>query len=121
MAIVLWILNIILAVAFLGAGAMHAFRPVDALAKSGMGWAADMSSGMVKTIGVLELLGAIGLIAPLATGIAPVLTPIAAIGLVVVMGGAVITHIRRKEPVAVQLVLGLLAAASAVIGFIVVL
>lgn len=120
MTIALWIINIVLAIAFLGAGAMHAFRPRTQLVERGMGWAADMTDGMVKTIGTFELLGALGLIVPLATGVAPILTPIAAIGLVVVMGGAAVTHVRRSEPFVVQLVLGLLAAASAVLGFLVI-
>lgn len=120
MTIALWIINILLAVAFLGAGAMKAFRPRTQLVERGMAWAADMSDGMVKFIGTSELLGALGLILPLATGIAPILTPIAAIGLVVVMGGAAITHVRRSEPFVVQLGLGLLALVSAVLGFLVV-
>lgn len=120
MTIALWILNIVLALVFLGAGVMHAFRPVDKLVESGMGWAGDMAPGLVKTIGILEILGAVGLIVPRATGLAPILTPIAAIGLAIVMVGAIPTHIRRKEPFTFQLVLGLLSVASAVLGFLVV-
>ncbi|MEA4945160.1 MAG: DoxX family protein [Propionicimonas sp.] len=118
MTITLWIINILLALVFLGAGAMHAFRPRQALAEN-MAWTADSSDAMVKTIGALELLGALGLILPLATGIAPILTPIAAIGLAIVMVGAVVTHARRSEPIITELVLALVAAASAVLGFLV--
>lgn len=116
--IALWIINILLALVFLSAGAMHAFRPRQALAET-MAWTADSSDAMVKTIGALELLGAIGLILPLATGIAPILTPIAAIGLAIVMIGAIATHARRKEPVITEAALALAAAASAVLGFVV--
>ncbi|MCB0910137.1 MAG: DoxX family protein [Propionibacteriaceae bacterium] len=118
MTIALWIVNILLALVFLAAGAMHAFRPREALAES-MAWTADSSDAAVKTIGALELLGAIGLILPLATGIAPILTPIAAIGLAAVMVGAIATHARRSEPVTTEAVLALVAVASAILGFLV--
>src|SRR4051812_50136283 len=62
-----------------------------------MGWTADFSAAAVKGIGAVEILGAIGLILPQALDIAPVLTPLAATGLAVVQGGAVIWHGRRKE------------------------
>jgi uncharacterized membrane protein YphA (DoxX/SURF4 family) len=60
------------------------------------------------------------LILPLAVNIAPVLTPIAAIGLAVVMIGAAVTHVRRKESYLTQIVLLLLSVVSAVLGFIVI-
>jgi hypothetical protein len=62
------------------------------------GWVNDFSAGKVKAIGVAEVLGAMGLILPAAIGIAPVLTPLAAAGLAVLMLGAVFTRIRRHEP-----------------------
>jgi hypothetical protein len=75
-------------------------------------WVEDFSQGTVRFIGIMELLGALGLILPAATGIAPILTPIAATGLAVMMVLAAATHIRRKEPsgVAVNAVLFLLVA-----------
>lgn len=118
MTIALWIINVILALVFLGAGGMHAFQPQEKLVASGMGWAADNSPAFIKAIGWLEILGAIGLIVPMATDIAPILTPLAAIGLAVVMSGAVVTHARRKESVTTEAILVALAIASAVIGFI---
>jgi uncharacterized membrane protein YphA (DoxX/SURF4 family) len=69
----------------------------------------------VKGIGVLEVLGAIGLIVPAATGIAPILTPVAALGLALVMAAAVLVHVRRKEQFASPLVLGVLALVVAVL------
>ena len=98
MLLALWIINALLALAFLGAGGMKLLRGKDALAASGMSYVEDFSAGTVKLIGALEVLGAVGLIVPLLTGIVPVLTPIAAIGLAIIMIGAVVTHIRRKEP-----------------------
>ena len=62
-------------------------------------------------IGVAELFGAIGLIGPALTHILPWLTPLAALGLAVVMASASVYHIRRKEPPAAALVLMVLALA----------
>ncbi|WP_028131252.1 DoxX family protein [Serinicoccus marinus] len=118
MLLALWIINGLLALAFLGAGGMKLLRGKDALAASGMSYVEDFSAGTVKLIGALEVLGAVGLIVPLLTGIVPVLTPIAAIGLAIIMIGAVVTHIRRKEPPLFPAILGVLAVASAVLGFI---
>ncbi len=71
--------------------------------------------------GVVEVLGAVGLILPPLTGIAPILAPIAAIGLVLVQLGAVVFHLRRGEAkvVPMNLVLLMLAVAATVLGFIV--
>lgn len=62
-------------------------------------------------IGLAEVLGAVGLIVPWATRIVPVLTPVAAVGLAVLMAGAAQTHRRRKEP---AIVLAIIAAVIAV-------
>jgi uncharacterized membrane protein YphA (DoxX/SURF4 family) len=66
---------------------------------------------MVKAIGVLEILAAIGLVLPAVLGIVPVLVPVAALGLVLMMVGAIVVHARRKENEAlpVNIVLLLLA------------
>jgi hypothetical protein len=111
MNIVLWIIAGVLAAAFAAAGAMKLTQPKEKLA-SGMAWTEDASPGMVKLIGALEVLAAIGLILPAALGIAPVLVPLAALGLVLVMIGAIVTHARRKETqvIGVNVVLLLLAA-----------
>ncbi|WP_449281804.1 DoxX family protein [Leucobacter sp.] len=118
MLIALWIVNALLALAFLGAGIMKLARSREALAAGGMGYVEDFAPATIKVIGALEVLGALGLILPLATGIAPVLTPIAAVGLVLTMVGAVVVHVRRRETAAPAAVLGVLALASAVLGFI---
>ncbi|PYY37880.1 DoxX family protein [Curtobacterium sp. MCJR17_055] len=117
MLIALWIINGLLALAFLGAGLMKLARPAEALASSGMGWAADFASSHVKLIGLAEVLGAIGLILPLLLDVAPVLTPIAAILLAVLMLGAVVVHLRRKESPAAPIVLAILSIVSAILGF----
>jgi uncharacterized membrane protein YphA (DoxX/SURF4 family) len=109
--IVLWIVAGLLALAFLVSGGMKAVRPKQALAAN-MGWVEDVSGATVKAIGVVEVLAAIGLILPAALDIAPILTPLAATGLVLTMIGAMVVHARRKETQAlpVNVILLLLAA-----------
>lgn len=120
MTVTLWIINILLAVAFLGAGFMKVAQPKQKLQDSGMNWVENTSEGAVKAIGSAEILGAVGLILPLALDIAPVLTPIAAVCLTIVMVGAVATHLRRSEAYSPALILGILSLVSAVIGFAVI-
>ena len=121
MLIALWILNGLLALVFLGAGLMKLARPKAALASSGMAWVEDFSGTQVKLIGLVEVLGALGLILPLLLDIAPILTPLAAVGLAVTMIVATTVHARRKESVMPTVVLAALAIVSAVLGFLVVL
>ncbi|WBB69979.1 DoxX family protein [Micromonospora sp. WMMD812] len=97
MNIVLWIVAALLAVVFLGVGLMKVTRPKEKLVASGLGWAETWSAGTVKLIGALEVLAAVGLILPAVLDIAPVLVPLAALGLVLIMIGAVVIHARRKE------------------------
>ncbi|MEK6443293.1 DoxX family protein [Pseudonocardia sp. T1-2H] len=117
MNVVGWILQIVLAVAFLAAGGMKLARPKPALVAAGMGYADDFADGSIKAIGMIEIVGAVGLILPWLLDVAPILTPIAAVGLAAVMAGAVVVHIRRKEQFVPPLVLGLLALVLAVIRF----
>jgi hypothetical protein len=119
--VALWIVNALLALAFAGAGVMKLVRPRATLASSGLAWVEDFSPGAVKLIGLAELLGALGLVLPLATGIAPVLAPVAAVALAATMVGAVVVHVRRREPVTPAVALLVVSAASAVLGFLVVL
>ena len=115
MTVFLWILQILLALVFLASGLTKLTRPKARLEPT-MAWTQDFSDPMVKTIGALEVLAAIGLTVPLATGIAPVFTPLAALGLVALMVGAALTHLRRKEfpYAAVPVVLMVLAAIVAI-------
>ncbi|GAA1214312.1 DoxX family protein [Pseudonocardia alaniniphila] len=117
MNVVAWVLQIVLAAAFLAAGGMKVARPKPVLVSAGMGYAADFSDGAIKAIGLIEVIGAVGLILPWLLGVAPALTPLAAVGLALVMAGAVVVHIRRKEQYAAALVLGLLSLVLAVIRF----
>ena len=81
---------------FLMAGGTKVMQPKAKLAAH-MGWVEDFSQPTVWVIGVLEILGAIGLIVPAVTGILPWLTPLAAAGLAMTMVGAALTHARRGE------------------------
>ena len=97
----LWIVQGILAAMFLMAGFMKATTPKDKLALK-MPWAARYSSGMVKFIGISQLLISLGLVLPVLTGILPVLTPIAASALALIMVFAAFDHIKAGENKAVM-------------------
>jgi uncharacterized membrane protein len=113
MNVVLWVLQGVLAAMFLMAGLMKSTQPKENLVKN-LPWVEDFSAGTVRFIGVMELLAAIGLIVPAVTGIAVILTPLAATGLALMMLLAALTHVRRREPGAVVFTLVLLAAAVVV-------
>jgi hypothetical protein len=115
MNVVLWIIAGFLAAAFLGVGIMKATRSKQQLAAAGMAWTEDFNPAVIRAIGVLEIAAAAGLILPAVTGIAPVLVPLAALGLVLVMVGAAITHGRRKELQGVVVAVILLALAAVVV------
>jgi hypothetical protein len=116
MSIALWIIAGLLAALYGAAGAMKVAQPRDKLAASGLAWVEDFTPGQVKAIGILEVLAAVGLIVPAALDIAPVLVPIAALGLAALMAGAAVVHARRKEGqmIVVNVVLLLLALVVAV-------
>ena len=92
----LWAVQVILAIMFMMAGAMKLMRDKEDLVEK-MGWVEDFSQSTIRLIGVAELMGAIGLILPALTGIAPILTPLAASGIAAVAMGATVVHIRRRE------------------------
>jgi hypothetical protein len=115
MNLALWIVAIVLAAVFAGSGIMKQFVPKDKLVTSGQGWAQDVSPTSIRLIGLAEVLGAIGLVLPAAVHIVPILVPLAAVGLALVMAGAAAVHARRKEApmVGVNAVLLVLAVVVA--------
>lgn len=121
MNIVLWILQILVGLAFIAAGILKATQPLDRLGQQ-MAWVKDTPPAMVRFIGVAELLGGVGLILPAATGILPWLTPVAALALAVVMVLAAGVHARRNEfnRIAPSLVLLVLAVVIVVGRFAIV-
>jgi uncharacterized membrane protein len=118
MNITLWIASGLLAAMYLMAFGNKTFGNKATL-DTKLPWAEDYSAGTVKFIGIVEGLGALGLILPWLTGILPVLTPIAAAGLVVVQVLAMVVHVRRGETKALpmNLILLLLALFIAVFRF----
>ncbi|WP_406019785.1 DoxX family protein [Nocardioides sp. NBC_00850] len=113
MNVFLWILQALLAAMFLMAGVMKATQPKEKIAAK-LPWAEDYSAGTVRFIGIVELLAAVGLILPAALGILPVLTPLAATGLAVVMVLAMNVHRRRNEPGAIAFNAAILVVAAVV-------
>jgi uncharacterized membrane protein YphA (DoxX/SURF4 family) len=111
MNLALWIVAIVLAATFAGSGLMKLLVPKDKLVNSGQGWAQDYTPTNIRLIGFVELLGAAGLILPAVTHITPILVPLAAIGLVLVMVGAAVVHARRKEAMNIGVNAVLLALA----------
>lgn len=98
MNLALWIVAGLLAAVYLFSGAVKLILPKEKIAAfPGGGWAEDFSAGAIKAIGALEVLGAVGLILPAAIGVTPVLAPLAAGGLALLMVGAAITRFRRHE------------------------
>jgi uncharacterized membrane protein len=96
MNIALWIVQGLLALAFIAAGVMKSTQPKEKLAER-MTWVNDFSLGTVRFVGIAELLGGLGLILPWATGIATILTPLAASGLALTMVLAALYHLRKRE------------------------
>lgn len=105
----LWVVQGLLALAFLMSGSMKLTTPYETLAAQ-MAWAKLFSPTTVQAIGVVEVAGALGLILPSALRILPILTPLAASGLVLTMLGAAATHLSIGEPPIPNVVLGGLAA-----------
>lgn len=105
--IVLWVVQVLLALLFLWAGGMKLVLPLEKLAGP-----VHLPGLFVRFIGVVEVLGGLGLILPGLLRIRPVLTPLAAAGLVIIMIGAVcITVIGGLATMAwIPAVTGLLAA-----------
>ena len=107
----LWIVQGLLAFAMFGAGTFKLTTPHGKLAAK-MRWATTWPPARVKLLGLAQVLGAVGLIAPWATGILPILTPVAACCLLVLMLGGVKTHVDLKESVVAPALLSALARCA---------
>ncbi|MCZ0988480.1 DoxX family protein [Streptomyces diastatochromogenes] len=113
MDLALWIATGLLAAVALAGGVSKAFMPLEKLAAAPGGeWTEGSGAGFVRSLGVLELLAAVGLILPAVVGVAPVLVPVTAVCWVLLMVGAMITHIRHDGLQFVVLNLVYLALAA---------
>ena len=92
----LWILSFLLAAVFIGTGAAKLLTPREQQIER-TPYAEDFPHTVIMSIGVLEILGAIGLIVPALTGIAPILAAFAAAGLAITMVFAALVHVRRGD------------------------
>jgi uncharacterized membrane protein YphA (DoxX/SURF4 family) len=110
MNVTLWVVQILLALAFLVSGVTKAIRPSEKL-RAGF---PELQPGVIRLVAVAEILGALGLILPGVIRVATVLTPLAATGLAIIMIGAVVIHARRHEGRAVVVNVVLLALAVVV-------
>lgn len=91
----LWVLQTVLGLYFIAVGVMHFVVPVGL--PGPMSWMYDLSDSIHRVAGTAEILGGLGLILPGLTGIRPHLVVWAALGLVVVMVGALVWHVGRGE------------------------
>jgi uncharacterized membrane protein YphA (DoxX/SURF4 family) len=98
MNVVLWIAQGVLAAIFLVSGSLKISMSKDRLIASGQTGVTPFPLPVIRLTAAAELLAVLGLILPMATGIFPVLTPIAALGLVAVMIGATVSHLSLREP-----------------------
>lgn len=115
MNLVLWIGQSLLALVFLGSGAAKSVMTKDRMIATGQTGVRPFPLPAIRIVAALELLGAVGLIAPWASGILPVLTPAAALGFVLLMVGAGISHASLGE---YRQVVGVNAVLAVVAGLV---
>ncbi|KUL33747.1 DoxX family protein [Actinoplanes awajinensis] len=111
MEIAYWILAGLLALFYVYSGGIKVVQSQDRL-RPMMAWVDQVPMPLVRAIGVLEVLGAVGLILPPLTGVVPALALAAAIGLVLIQVGGIVTHVSRGETKVIGLNIGLLLAAA---------
>lgn len=94
----LWICQIILAIVYVVSGTQKSTQSKERMIATGQTGVRDYPIGFIRFIATCELLGATGLVLPRALNVLPILTPIAAIGLGIIMIGAARAHTRLHEP-----------------------
>jgi hypothetical protein len=110
MTVALWVVQVLLALLFLFAGGMKLVQPIEAMTQQ-----IALPGAFLRFIGVAEVLGGLGLVLPGLLGIWPVLTPLAALGIVIIMVGATVLTlaIGGGAQALIPLVVGVLAALVA--------
>lgn len=110
MNIALWAVQLLTALAF----GQHGYSMLFGVARARerMAWTRDVETGLLRFIGVAEIVGAVGVILPAATGVLPWISVLAAGGLVIIMVLAIVFHLFRHEwpNIVLNCVLGLFAA-----------
>jgi DoxX-like family len=114
MRVAYWIVAALLALFYLYAGGIKVARSRDQL-RPMMGWVDSVPLRLIRTIGVLEVAGALGLILPPLTGIAVALAVVAAAGLALIQVGGISLHLSRGEATVIWLNIILLALAGVAI------
>lgn len=114
MIIAYWITAALLAVVYLAAGSTKLFRNKEQLFKMGQTWVENVHPAIPKLVGVLEILGALGVLLPAFTTSGVILAPIAAVGLVLLQAVAIGIHIRMNDVKTLPVNVILLALAFAV-------
>jgi uncharacterized membrane protein YphA (DoxX/SURF4 family) len=98
MATVITVIQVLLTLLFAVGGLLKLTQPYAKFTKLPFqAWANDFKPEHIRLIGVLEVSGAVGLIVPLLLPSLTMLTPLAAVGLALIMSGAMATHLRRSE------------------------
>ena len=98
MGTIITVMQVVLGLGFAGGGALRLTRPYAKYTQlPGQGWAKDFKPEHIRVIGVLEVCGGLGLLVPLFWHALTMLTPLAAVGMALVMSGAMVTHLRRLE------------------------
>lgn len=110
--VLLWICQIFLAVVFVYSGAMKSTQSEEKLVAMGQTGVENLPQVLIRFIGISEILGVVGIILPWLTGILPIPTPTAAIGLGIIMILAAVVHFRRNEKMTVLLNLFLLLVCA---------
>jgi uncharacterized membrane protein YphA (DoxX/SURF4 family) len=110
MNLAIWIVQGLLAFAFIAAGGMKLFAYEKYKTQSEKNGPTGVTRGLTTFIGIAEIAGALGIVLPMGTNTAPWLSPWAAVGLATIMLLAIVFHLRRRESPAPAVVLFLLAA-----------
>jgi uncharacterized membrane protein YphA (DoxX/SURF4 family) len=106
--ITLWVAQVALALAFGMIGVTKlTTSDADIIQQSGE-IVEKYGVGLIRFIGIAEVLAALGLILPAALRILPILTPLASLGLAIIMGLATALHASKGEPIVTQMVFLLL-------------
>jgi len=116
MEIALWVIQGLLAISFFITGALKLLLNREDLIKK-ISVLETYSNAGIKTIGTFEILGAVGLILPQYLEILPVLTPIAAVFLGIIMILAIPKHMTKNEPIAPNVILLVMCVVVAVMTY----